>query len=244
MCSEPTNVARARGEHLLPPARQLLVPAHRVLELRPVGLDRERDAHGCADRTPEKDMVGEDGVCGKERAHGLRVRFDPTIELAAGAVLEATHVVAVVAVEDEDRQQTAHVGTHGSGRAQVVRLGVRFLREHGDVVPRVAPFACQHPRVHVRAGASEEVAVPEEDAHTGILPDVSSRRTARGACDNPRPDVIVATVPLDARCGRPSRRRGYACNPVPGGTRSGGSTGRRAARRPDSRRAPGRLRAS
>ena len=38
------------------------------------------------------------------------------VELGAGAVLDAPHVVAVVAVEDEDGQQSADVRSH-RGRA-------------------------------------------------------------------------------------------------------------------------------
>jgi hypothetical protein len=40
---------------------------------------------------------------------------------------------------------------------------VRLLAEDGDVVAEAAPRAGERARVDVRAGAPEEVAVPEED---------------------------------------------------------------------------------
>ena len=57
------------------------------------------------------------------------------------AVLHPLHLVAVVLVEDEDREEPAHVGPHGLGAAEVEPLRVRLLREDDDVVPLAAPLA-------------------------------------------------------------------------------------------------------
>ncbi len=105
------------------------------------------------------------------------VSLDPGVELGAAAVLDAPHLVALVAVEDEHRQQATDVRTHGRRTAEVEALRVGLLGEDGDVVAGVAPLAREHARVDVRAGAAEEVAVPEEDAHGAYL---TVRTLARG----------------------------------------------------------------
>ena len=95
---------RARaGERLRSPRRQLRVPAHRVLELGPVGLDGERRAGSRPDRASEQHVVREHEVGGQERTHGGGVRLHPRVELGAGAVLDETDLVPLVVVEDEGR---------------------------------------------------------------------------------------------------------------------------------------------
>ena len=159
------------GERFRAPGRELGVAAHRVLELGAVRLDGERRARRGADRAAEQDVIREDDIRRQERADRRGVGLDPGVELGAAAVLHATHVVALVAVEDEHRQQSADVGADGRRTAEVEALRVGLLGEDGDVVARVAPLPRQHAGVDVRAGAAEQVAVPEEDAHGGILPE-------------------------------------------------------------------------
>ena len=94
-------------ERLRPPRRQLRVAAHGVLELRSVRLDRERRTARCADRAAEEDMIREDDIGGQEIPDGAGIGLHPPLELRPRAVLDASHVVPVVAIEDEYRQQAA-----------------------------------------------------------------------------------------------------------------------------------------
>ncbi len=156
-------------EHLPPPRFELRPAAHRVLELGAVRLHRVARARGLADRAAEEHVVAEDEVGREALAKGARVRLDPAVELLARAVLEKLDLVALVVVEDEGREQPAHVRLHDLGRSQVVQLRMRLLTEHGHVVPRPRPLARELPRVHVRPRPAEQVPVPEEDAHACIL---------------------------------------------------------------------------
>ena len=61
-------------------------------------------------------MVREDDVGGQKRADREGIRFDPVVELGPGAVLDAPHLVPLVAVEDEDGQQAADVRAQRSRR--------------------------------------------------------------------------------------------------------------------------------
>ena len=116
-------------------------------------------------------------------AQGARVRLDPGLELRARAVLHALDLVAVVAVQHEHGQQPADVRRGRDGAAEVEALGVRLLREDGHVVALAAPFARQLAGVDVRARATEEVAVPDEDPHQRELGQVSAAtRGDRNRC--------------------------------------------------------------
>ena len=110
MCSEPTNVPGRRAANL-PPRRETRVAAHRVLELGTVCLDCEWCSGGGPDRAAEKHVVREHDIGRQERPERGGVRLDPVVELLARTVLHAAHVVAVIAVEDEDRQQAPDVGS-------------------------------------------------------------------------------------------------------------------------------------
>ena len=63
-----------------------------------------------SDRAAEEDVVDEDEVGGQLLPHGRRVRLDPAVELGAGAVLHPLHLVALVLVEDEDREEPTPSG--------------------------------------------------------------------------------------------------------------------------------------
>ena len=122
---------------------------------------------------PSRTWFAEDEVGRQVLAERGGVRLDPRVELGARAVLHELHLVALVAVEDEDRQQAADVRPHGLRAAEVVALRVRLLAEDRHVVPGAAPLARERARVDVRAGAAEQVAVPEQDPHRCILPDAA-----------------------------------------------------------------------
>ena len=81
MCSEPAKTASARCERLSPPRRQLLVAAHRVLELGAVRLHGEARAARGGDRAAGDDVVREDEVGGKVLAERFRVRGDVSLAL-------------------------------------------------------------------------------------------------------------------------------------------------------------------
>jgi hypothetical protein len=114
-------------------------------------------------------VVAEGEIRREPLAQRSRVGFDPRVELGACAVLQQLDLVAVVAVDDEDRQEAADVRPHDLCAADVVPLGMRLLAEDGDLVPSARPLARELLRVHVRPGAGEQVAVPEQDAHERIL---------------------------------------------------------------------------
>ncbi len=61
-----------RRERLAPPGREILVAAHRVLELRPVGLDAEGQPGGRADGAAEQDVVREEKVGRRELTSARR----------------------------------------------------------------------------------------------------------------------------------------------------------------------------
>ena len=72
----------------------------------------------------------------------------------------------LVVVEHEHGQQAAGKLGHDDRRAaDVVALRVPLLADDRHVVAEAAPLARERPRVDVRAGAAQEVAVPENDPH-------------------------------------------------------------------------------
>ena len=157
------------GKRLLSPVRELLVAAHRILELGAVRLDRVARA-ACGRHGPaEQNMVGEDEIGGQVLAKGLGVRVHVALALGGGQIGKAAHLESLVAIEDEDGQQAADVRPHDLGAAQVVLLGARLLREDDDLVAGVAPGARERTRVDVGARPSEEVSVPEQNSHGRIF---------------------------------------------------------------------------
>ena len=81
MCPEPTKIA-CRRERLPPPRGELVVAAHRVLQLRAVRLDRVRRAGRRGHGPAEQDVVGKDEVGRKLGAHGFGVRLDVPLAFA------------------------------------------------------------------------------------------------------------------------------------------------------------------
>ena len=154
------------GQRLAPPRLEPWVAAHRVLELRSVRLDPERHPGRRSDRRAHQHVVRKHEIGGPERAQGHRVRLDIACTFLLAEVLEQPRLEPVVAVEDEDRQQSVwQLGPDDPRAGQVVLVGVRLLAEDGHIVTGVAPIARERARVDVRPGPAEQVAVPDEDPH-------------------------------------------------------------------------------
>ena len=83
MCSDPAMNLGRSAKALARPGAELLVPAHRELELRAVRLDGERHSGRGADRRPEEDVVREEEIGRQVLAHGGRVPLDEVIPLGA-----------------------------------------------------------------------------------------------------------------------------------------------------------------
>ena len=86
-----------------PPLFELGTAAHRILELGAVRLHHIAASHSGADGSPEEDVVAEHDVGRQLGTDCCGVRLDPRVQLTARAVLEQLHLVALVAVEHEDR---------------------------------------------------------------------------------------------------------------------------------------------
>ena len=181
MWAEPTNTALRVRERLSPPGFELRSPAHRVLELRAMGLDRKACTGGDPDRPAEENVVAEHEIRGKPRAERGAIRLDPALELLPRAVLHELDLVPLVAVEDEDRQEPPDIGPDDLRGSEIVRVGMRVLAEDGDVMPRPRPLPGELARVDVRPRSSEQVPVPEQDAHRRII-----AQCGAAACFTPR----------------------------------------------------------
>jgi hypothetical protein len=165
MCSEPTKTARGR-KRIARPLGEERPAADRELELGAVRLHSEwragRGGHGAAGQH----VVREDEVGGELGADRRGVRLDVRRPLRIAEVLQVARLKPFVAVEHEDREQAAaDVRPDDARAAQVELLRVRLLAEHDDLVPVRAPGSRERARVDVRAGAREQVAVPEDDVH-------------------------------------------------------------------------------
>ena len=150
------------------PLAELGTPAHRVLELGAVCLHPETRTARRADRTAHQHVIREYQVGRQELAKRRRVRVDIRMPLGLGEVLQELRIEPLVVVHDERGQQPARqVDGDRPCAAEVVLLGRALLRDDDDVVPVAAPFTRERSRVDVRPGSSEQVPVPEQDAHRG-----------------------------------------------------------------------------
>ncbi len=94
------------------------------------------------------------------------VRLDVCVALGRREVLQQARLEALVLVEHEDREQPLRqLGDDDARAPDVVDIGVPFLAEDHDLVPKPAPLAGERTRVDVRARAAEQVAVPDHDPH-------------------------------------------------------------------------------
>ena len=87
------------------------------------------------------------------------------LALGPAEILDASSLHVLVAVDDEHRQEPAHIGPDHRRPADVVPIGMRILAEDDDLVPEARPGAREAARVHIRSGAAQEIAVPDENLH-------------------------------------------------------------------------------
>ncbi len=147
-----------------PPLGECVVPAHRILELGAVGLDRVASAGRRTDRPTEQDVIGEHEIGRQQLPDRGRVRLNPALELIPAAVGDALDDVSLVAIEHEHGQQPPDIGANRGCGPEVEARWVAFLRQHRDVVPGQRPLSRQLAGVDVRPRATKEVAVPEQDS--------------------------------------------------------------------------------
>ena len=111
-------------------------------------------------------MVGEEEVRLAERPQHGRVRVDVAALLLVRPLLQELRAQALVAVEDEDGKQPVREPRPDDGRAaEVEPLRMPLLADDRDLVPGPAPLPHERLRVDVRAGAAQQVAVPDVDPH-------------------------------------------------------------------------------
>ena len=86
------------------------------------------------------------------------------IELAPSAF--ELRLEPLVPIHDEHGQQsTRKIDGNRLRAAEVVLLWRAFLRDDDDLVSTAAPLTRERASVDIRPGSSEEVTVPEQDAH-------------------------------------------------------------------------------
>ena len=118
MCSEPTNVARAAARASAPQAESSGLPRIEYSSSEPCALTANGAPVAAPTGPPRRTWFVKTTSAGRSARIADGVRLDPGVELGAAAVLHAPHVVALVAVEDEDRQQPADVGAQRTSRCR------------------------------------------------------------------------------------------------------------------------------
>ena len=161
----PDEDRLGRGQTLATPAGEVGIAAHRVLELRPVGLHHKRQPAGIGDGSTHQHMVREHEIGGHLRAQRGSVERDVAVSLGSREVLQQLRLDAFVAVEHEDGQQTADVRAEHLRSPEVVALGIGLLANDDDVVTGAAPLTCECTCIDVRPRSAEQVPVPEQDPH-------------------------------------------------------------------------------
>ena len=147
------------------PLAELGVAAHRELELGAVRLHGVRASDRGADGPAQEQVVRQHEVGREVLAHGGRARLHEALALGPAEILDASSLHVLVAVDDEHRQEPAHIGPDHLCPADVVPIGMRILAEDDDLVPEARPGAREAARVHIRSGAAQEIAVPDENLH-------------------------------------------------------------------------------
>ncbi len=142
-------------ERFASPRRELVVAAHRVLQLGAVRFDRVARTRRGGDRPAEQDVVREHEVGRQVLAQSCGVQLDIALTLGSREVLQQLRLEPFVTVEDEGGQDAADVRPHDLSTAEVVELGMRLLAEDDDLVPCPAPLPRQCPRIDVGARPPE-----------------------------------------------------------------------------------------
>ena len=169
-------------ERLSRPSGQVGSAADRVLELRPVHLHDVRDPGRGGDGPAHQRVVREEEIGRQQLAQRGRVRLGVPLALVRRPLGQQLRTKALIAVEDEHREQPAgKLGANNLCRSQVEALRMRLLRHDHDVMPVAAPLAGERPGVDVRARAAQQVAVPEEDPHGTRLLGASSAQAQGSA---------------------------------------------------------------
>src|SRR5262245_61427119 len=84
--------------------------------------------------------------------------------------MEELRLEPLVPIHDEHGQQpTRKIDGNRLRAAEVVLLRRAFLRDDDDLVSPAAPLTRERTGVDIRPGSSEEVTVPEQDAHRSRL---------------------------------------------------------------------------
>ena len=129
-------------------------------------LDAKGGAAGRSDGPAHQHVVGEHEIGRQQRAKRSRVRFDVRASLGLAEVLEELRLEPLVPIHDEHGQQpTRKIDGNRLRAAEVVLLRRAFLRDDDDLVSPAAPLTRERAGVDIRPGSSEEVTVPEQDAH-------------------------------------------------------------------------------
>ena len=129
-------------------------------------LDAKGGAAGRSDGPAHQHVVGEHEIGRQQRAKRSRVRFDVRASLGLAEVLEELRLEPLVPIHDEHGQQpTRKIDGNRLRAAEVVLLWRAFLRDDDDLVSTAAPLTRERAGVDIRPGSSEEVTVPEQDAH-------------------------------------------------------------------------------
>ncbi len=131
-----------------------------------MGLDGEPGPARRADGRAEQDVVQEDEVGGHVLAQHGRVRLDVELALRQCEVAEQLRLEPLVLVQHEHRQQLVRqAGPDHLRAAEVEPLRMPLLAEHHHFVSGPGPLARDRAGVDVRPAPTEQVPVPEEDAH-------------------------------------------------------------------------------
>ena len=176
-------------------------------------------AAGRSDGPAHQHVVGEHEIGRQQRAKRSRVRFDVRASLGLAEVLEELRLEPLVPIHDEHGQQpTRKIDGNRLRAAEVVLLRRAFLRDDDDLVSAAAPLTRERAGVDIRPGSSEEVTVPEQDAHR-------QQANSEAGCRRSRNQLRVLSASTFA----------YDVNLVPSAARTkfinlrrGGSTGRAA----------------
>ena len=118
-----------------------------------------------ADGPAHDQVVREDELRRQVVPQGRRVHLYEVRPLLPAEVLDAACLEVLVAVDDEDREDRADVGAHDARAAEVVALRMGILAEDDHLVALPGPRTRQRARVDIRPGASQEIAVPEQNLH-------------------------------------------------------------------------------